>query len=285
MTSVRDYESEAQSGNGNEELLISKLREILLKEDRGELQRLNSIINTPDLLSAKVVPIVEERMEFVRQNFPREYKIVVNKIVDEKLRESRDELLDVLYPVLGKMIKKYISQQFQEIKDTIDKQLRNTFSSKNVVGRFKSMVFGVQKSDLMLSQIDNPRVEEIFVIQHNSGILLGSASMNKTIDQDVIAGMFTAIKAFVEDAFQREREELELIQYGTYKIVIQNFHTFYIAVAVGGSLSNTEKTELSEQLMDFANKHLAYVNIAGNSNYFEEISQKLYEYYILPQIN
>ena len=129
----------------------------------------------------------------------------------EKLRESRDELLDVLYPVLGKMIKKYISQQFQEIKDTIDKQLRNTFSSKNVVGRFKSMVFGVQKSDLMLSQIDKPRVEEIFVIQHNSGILLGSASMNKTIDQDVIAGMFTAIKAFVEDAFQREREELELI--------------------------------------------------------------------------
>ena len=31
-----------------------------------------------------------------------------------------------------------------------------------------------------------------------SGILLGSASRNETIDLDVVAGMLTAIKQFVE---------------------------------------------------------------------------------------
>ena len=53
--------------------------------------------------------------------------------------------------------------------------------------------------------------------------------------------MLTAIKAFVDDAFRHSNEELELIQYGQYQILVKDFFNFYIAVAIKGALTATLK--------------------------------------------
>ncbi len=210
-----------------------------------------------DKLSEKVAPIIEQRIDFLKKNFPREFQCSVEQIVDEKIRASQDELLNVLYPTIGKMIKKYIAYQFQLLKETIDEQLNRVFSFRGLAMRTRSVLLGVSSSDMVLSGIDGPIVEEIYIIERNSGLLIGSASLHLTIDSEVIAGMLTAIKSFVEDAFQREKEDLEMIEYGTYKIFIQNFHSYYIAVALSGSLSAAEKEKMSDSLLDFAEKELS----------------------------
>jgi len=68
-----------------------------------------------------------------------------------------------------------------------------------------------------LSQLDSPEVHEVYLVQRESGLLLGSYAKEKNTDQDVIAGMLTAIKSFAEDAFNRGKEDLEMIQYENYK--------------------------------------------------------------------
>ena len=80
-----------------EDLLLRKLKEVLLKEDRDELRELQATLNDPSKLSEKVAPIIEQRIDFLKKNFPREFQCSVEQIVDEKIRASQDELLNVLF--------------------------------------------------------------------------------------------------------------------------------------------------------------------------------------------
>lgn len=269
----------------DERLMMNKLRDILLVEDREELLRLKKSLNDPTLLSQKVTPIIEEQLAFFKKNFPVEFRIAVEDIVEKKLENSKEELMEVIYPMLGQMVRKYIQHQFQLLKDSIEEQIRALFQ-RGIIGRLRYAIFGVkpqEMSERILSRLDGPIIEEIFVIEHHSGILLGSASRKDTIDLDMIAGMLTAIKSFVEDAFKRGNEQLEVIQYETFSMVIENFSTYYMVAAISGSISIQERMVLSTQLTTFAQKELC-INLKkrdGSSHY--EIKRRLEQYFFHPQ--
>ena len=199
----------------NETVLMSQLKEILLREDRSALEELQRTLNEKKLLAEKINPIVEDHLTFLRHNFPKEYAQIVNRMVEQKLKSSQNEILDVIYPVMGKMINKFITLQFQELKDSINARIDGLFSKQGILWWIRNRIFGINDADMLLSGLDQPVLEEIFVIQRDSGLLLGSAALYPSVNRDVVAGMLTAIKSFVEDAFEREHEDLELIQYGT----------------------------------------------------------------------
>jgi hypothetical protein len=263
--------------------LMNRLRAILLKDDREALHQLRDTLENPELLSRKVAPIVEEHIDFLKKNFPVEFRNAVSNIVDKRIQASQNELMDALYPVMGQMIKKYIAHQFQQLKDGIDQRIKESLNTKNIWWRIRVSLLGLKDSDIVLKNLDRPKIEEVCLIQRNSGLLMGSASLYPTVDKEVIAGMLTAIKAFVEDAFQRDNEELEMIQYGSYKILLYNFHTYYVSVALSGSISNREKEIINDQLHVFAIKELKEYKPQNLDETNKYISEKLDYYFIAPQ--
>ena len=66
----------------------------------------------------------------------------------------------------------------------------------------KHKFFGGSDAETVLAALDKPILEEIFIIQRDSGLMLGNASMSPTVNREAVAGMLTAIKSFVEDAFE-----------------------------------------------------------------------------------
>ena len=267
----------------DELFLMERLRSILLKEDREDLNQLRDTLENAELLSSKVTPIIEERIDFLKKNFPKEFQTAVSDIVDKRIKSSQNELLDALYPVLGQMIKKYITFQFQQLKDGIDQRIKITLNTKNIWWRIRVSLLGLKDSDIVLKNLDRPKIEEVCLIQRDSGLLMGSASLNTMVDKEVIAGMLTAIKAFVEDAFQRDNEELEMIQYGSYKILLYNFHSYYVSVALSGSVSSKEKEYINDKLQTFAIKELKNYKPQNLDEMNGYISEKLDHYFIAPQ--
>jgi DNA-binding transcriptional MerR regulator len=231
--------------------LLSQLREILLKEDRVALAEIQQILNEKDLLAQKVSPIIEDHLENLRKNFPQEYAKIVNRQIEQKLKSSQQEIIDVIYPALGKMITKFIGLQFQELKDGIDERVNSIFSKQGLLGWFKYKLFGFKDKDAFIADIDKPVLEEVFFVQKNTGLLLGNATLNPTDNRDVVAGMLTAIKSFVEDAFQKNDADLDMIQYGTYRILLHNFPNYYCALALKGSISTKEETEFRNKIINF----------------------------------
>ena len=75
------------------------------------------------------------------------------------------------------------------------------------------------------------------------------------VDRDMVAGMLTAIKSFVEHAFSKGEQEIETIEYDNYKLLVRNFHTYYIVVVVSGSVSAEFKSMLTDLLLNFAERY------------------------------
>ena len=153
-----------------EEKALYRLREILLQPDREKVQTINQTLDTPEKLEEKMRPIMEQQLGYLRTNFKKEFGGSVDNIVEMKLEQSKEQLLDVIYPVLGQMITKFIGLQFQALKDRIDSQLKYAFSSKGLFRLFKARLMGLDSSEIILQDSDKPLIHQMFIVTQHSGL-------------------------------------------------------------------------------------------------------------------
>lgn len=246
---------------------LQLLRDILLTDDRRVAdaisQRIDTISNTIEeraKLSEKIDPIIDEKLNDFIKEIPVTLGPTITETLKTQIANSQDQVVEALYPIIGKMIKRYIASEIAKLSEDINKKVNNTFSLVSLKRKIKSTFSGARESDLMLSELDKPVVNEIFAIQKGSGILLGNYSASETVDKDMLSGMLTAIKSFVEDAFKGGNQSLESIQYELYSIHIQNFHSYYIAVVISGHYSKSYESAMEDRLYKVSGKLSSEIN-------------------------
>ena len=255
-----------------EEEKLQLLRDLLLVNDREvasavneKLEEIASTIETQAKLSEKINPIIEARLkEFVEQ-MPTSLGPTITQTLKTQIQFSKDEVVEALYPILGKMIKRYIANEIAKLSESINKKVNNTFSMASFKRKIKSKFSGVKESEIMLSELDAAKINEVFAIQKGSGILLGNYSLSSKVDKDMVSGMLTAIKSFVEDAFEGGAQNLESIEYELYSIHIQNFHSYYIAVVISGSYTRAFESDLENSLFKVSEKLSSKINTLSRS--------------------
>lgn len=270
----------------SEDKLIERLREVILRNDRQTMAEVWRVLDSREEMEARTGNIIQERIEqkaqFLKDNFEQEYGDTIDDLMERKIQSSKEEILNVIYPVLGQMIKKYIAYQFEQLQEAIERQIKNAkerLSPSNIFKRLRNRFSGVKESDLILSEAVQPIIEEVYVIQKESGLLLGSYySGDRKDEQDVIAGMLTAIKAFAEDAFKKENQELETLEWGNFKIILQNNYSYYIAVVLTGAVSKPYRSQLSDKLNLFINKEMKGVHskTPANAELYNRLTGALY---------
>lgn len=255
------------------------LKELLLNEDRdsiaalqAKITELQTVLDKQEQLSIKVNPIIDEKLKQYTNEIPENLGPTITESLKNEIANSKDQVVDALFPIIGKMIKKYIQQEFKILSENINTQLQKNFSLEGWIRKLKSKFSGIEENNLVLQGISQTKIQEIFIIEKDSGILIANFSKSKTIDKDVLSGMLTAIKSFVEDAFKTGNDHLESIEYGLYNIHIQNFNSFYFAVVTHGVFDSAYKGKLESELFDFAEKHLT-------KNNPKNLSSKLSEYF------
>lgn len=243
--------------NDSEKLEI--LKKLLLDDEREiaesitqKVEEIDKTINVELNLAEKVDPIITERLEEFVEDIPDTLGPTITKALEEQIKNSKDQVVEALYPIMGKMIKKYIQNEIAKLKEAMSEQASKTFSLANWQRKFKAIFLGVKESDLLLSEMQKPQIEQFFIIEKDSGLLAGHYTKNdeSSIDEDMVSGMLTAIKSFVEDAFQKENQDLEMLGYDLYKIHLLNFPLFYFATVVSGVLDTQSKEDLEDKLYD-----------------------------------
>lgn len=237
----------------NQDDKLDLLRTLLLTDDRQltesiskKISLLEETIREREKLSAKVSPIIKEELETFALNIPDQLGPVITQTLKKQIEESKDQVVEALYPILGKMIKKYISNEIKLLSENVDNATKDVFSGRAIKRKLKALFSGVQENEIILSNLAKAEVEQIFVIEKGSGILLGSYQTKETVDEDMISGMLTAIKAFVEDAFKETQHDLQSIEYDLYEIHLHSFHKYYIASAVSGTFTERLENELED---------------------------------------
>ena len=194
----------------DEEAQLQQIKAILLNGTTEEINDLRDWLKSKERMRETIDPILDEKIQHIKGRFDQIYGKEVENLIDQRIAESPEQILAIISPLLGKLIKRYIAHQFQLLRENIDQKVKAATSTKNLLGRFRSKLFGVKEGDLTLSEYNSARIKEVYVIRRHSGLLIGSYSIDNAIDSDMIGGMLTAIKAFVEDVITDE-ENLSLI--------------------------------------------------------------------------
>lgn len=207
---------------------IEILRRKARADSEGLMARLTPVFG--DLVSQK---IRDSREEMAGALGP-----VMGEAIRVQIRESRQEMVDALYPIIGSTVQKAVGEMVRELQRNIDAQLKAAFGPGGLLRQLTARLRGVSAAQLALRDALPFSIREIFLIQHGSGLLLthvqpGTAENG---DYDLISAMLTAIRDFVQDSFgnQGETSELEEVQYGGQRIVIQNGRFAYLAVVIDG---------------------------------------------------
>ena len=180
---------------------FEQLRHLILQGDREENAR-----NTAEIL--------EKIDELERElNDPEKFAGVI--------QQSKEEVIDVLGPVMGKMIKKFISSEMERLKQNVEERCKAIFSLSFLKRKLKSKVTGVSESELAIGESVSSSLFQIFVIEKKTGLFIGQYSPEDLLDPDLVSGMLSAIKSFVESAFGQENSELESLEYSSYKTMLR----------------------------------------------------------------
>jgi len=226
------------------------LKELLLYDDRQDLKNIKSKLDEHENVRERVSPLIDEKIEDLKENFPTYFGDEITKGIKLQIREAQDEVVEALYPIMGKLIKKYIVEEIAKLTEAVNKTINEKFSISKIIKR----LFQGKRTDAddVMQEVFVPVIEEVFVIQEDSGLLVGNFSRGNIVDKDLVSGMLTAIKSFAEDAFSKQNQDLEDIKFETFKLSMYNFKSIYIAIAVSGVFHAEFKEQLSEDINTLA---------------------------------
>jgi hypothetical protein len=225
---------------------VEELRSILFDQYRlriaeleAELDDLERQINDRDALAATIAPIIGDAIR-------------------RKIRDARDEMIEALYPIIGQTVVRAVSEAIRDLARNIDARMRTSFSPRGVWRRLQARVSGVSGAEMALRDSLPFTVDQVFLIHRETGLLLWyvSQSIDESFDSDLISGMLTAIRDFVQDTFGRgESGDLDEIQYGDWRILIETAQYAYLAVVVDGIEPSGFRAEMRERIIDINHTH------------------------------
>lgn len=109
----------------------------------------------------------------------------------------------------------------------------------------------------VLTQRKKYTIEDVFLI-HQSGVLIKhtTRTLKAQRDEDILAGMFTAVENFVEDAFSSEGEKgLKRMDYGNKKVLVHQGDYVTLAVFFSGKEPKWAYDSIENFVIDIENRY------------------------------
>lgn len=225
---------------------LEALREILIDRYRQRITVLQSDVEEIQAILDLLEEQVNDKEALITTLTP-----VMSDAINTSIRNSREEMIEALYPITGRLVSRAVSEAMRDLVRSIDHQMRDAFGIENIRRRLLARASGVSTADMLIRSSLPFQVDKIFLIHRESGLLIThlSSTPEESDDSDLISGMLTAIRDFVQDAFGRGSEgELDTIQYGDMQILIEAGRYVYIAAVVHGFEPPGYRAQLRESL-------------------------------------
>lgn len=260
-------QAEARLANLQAELDRARVADGLAAERlealQTEVDELRRVVNDYEGLIQKLRPAISELLAHAIHNSRDEMAEALGPVMGEairvQIRDSRQDMVEALYPIIGETVQKAIGEFTREFQRNIDARLKSAFRPANALDAVEARLHGVSTAELTLRDAIPFTLNELFVIQHGSGLLLAhySQSGQSASDSDLISGMLTAIRDFVRDSFGKEQTELEEVDYGEQNILLEHGRAAYVAAVITGVEPLGFRARLRRFISDLHVKHEA----------------------------
>ncbi len=220
---------------------LAALRKLLFQREIDLLNRMQERLDNCLSNAHDVSEVIAEALVLRAgkdEKLARALEPVVEKLYTTALRKKPREFTNVLFPLMGPAIRRSIAETFRSMLQSFNKSVEMAFSWKGLRWRFEALRTGKPFSEVVLLHTLLYRVEQLFLIHSETGLVLTHISGEgvDTQDADMVSAMLTAIQDFVRDCFASGQEEnLESMQFGEFTVMIEKSAQAYLACVVRGT--------------------------------------------------
>ena len=246
------------SKNTNNSTEIEELRRLLIQaEEVGAVlpEAVSTRSKKDNKLTEATLPIVEEN---IRQSVIRDPKI----------------LAEALFPVIGPAIRKAIAEALSSMVQNLNQTLEHSISPKSIGWRIEAMQTGKTFGEVVMLKTLRYRVEQVFLIHKETGLLLQhvAANPNDMEDADMVSAMLTAITDFVHDSFKTsDNATLDSLQINELSVWIESGPDAVIAAVIRGNPPLTLRETFDEAIEKIQFRHETQLDsFNGDAKVFDE---------------
>lgn len=235
---------------------IERLRELLFGNERRALEEARSRLADVERTQGDLPQRLPEALEAIDAGgaSPRVARALARPVASAlgtAVRENRQTLVDTLFPVIGPLIRKAIAEALRNLVADLNGAIESSFTLRGLKWRLEAWRAGVPYAQVVLKHRLSYRIDHVFLIERESGLVLQHASAPDLpeLDADAIAGMLTAIGDFVGDSVgYGDDNTLESAQVGEYVVWVEQGPRANLACFIRGVPPVALRTLLEQRL-------------------------------------
>ncbi len=253
--STVDSSDDSRSGGGaGSSAELQTLRQLLLGADYQDLLALKRQCESPTQYSVAIAQVVSEAIAIRAQkdsSIAEALGPTIEGAIDQSIKSNPKALADSLYPVMGPAIRKSIVETISGMLEGFNQAVEQSLSPRAIGWRFDAWRSGKTYAEIVFLKTLVYRVEQVFLIHRETGLVLQHLESNDVIsnDPDMVSAMLTAIQDFIADSFHTAADDkLSTLQLGDLCVLIEQGPAAVIASVVRGNVRADYRLRLSEAL-------------------------------------
>ena len=233
---------------------FAELRELLVGPERRRIADLTERLDQAELTAAELAEHLPEAIALRSrrdQQIGRALAPTVETALRESIRRNPREIATAIFPVLGPAIRKAIAETMAGLVRSINSAVEHSLSPRGLRWRLESWRTGVPYPQIVLKYSLIYRVEQVFLIHAETGLMLAHVAAHDLAvpDADLISAMMTAIQDFVRDSFRpSEGGTLRTFSVGDHTVQVEAGPAAILAAVVRGQAPDSLNVRLQSAL-------------------------------------
>lgn len=262
--------SQPQNNSTTEEEAIAELRDLLFgPELQAKLD--NSQLRVEDV--SRVLPEAIILRSLQDDQLTQAVVPTVEQAIQTSVRKDLNTLSDAMFPIIGPASRKAAMSALRTFIASFNQALDQSLTPRSFRWRLEAMQTGKSFAEVVLLRTLIYRVEEVFLIHRQTGLLLHSLAVDPTAtqDADLVAAMLKAIQDFVQDSFKvQHQDRLDTLEFGELTIWIEQGPQAILAGVIRGNAPK-ELREDFQTALEAIHKKLgrALLTFRGDDTPFE----------------
>jgi OOP family OmpA-OmpF porin len=219
---------------------LNELRGLLLGQDLEQLSELQERIRNRTLRAVDVADVLPEALLLRARRDPllrKALQPVLEEAIIVSVRRDPRILAEALFPIIGSAIRRAVASALQNMVESLNQIVETSLTVRSVQWRIEAATTGKSYGEIALLRSLLYRVEQVYLIHRNTGLLLQHVIADPKVvrDPDMVSGMLTAIQDFVGDSFGGGEDTLETMRVGQLSVWIQHGPDAILAGVVRGT--------------------------------------------------
>lgn len=239
-------------GGGETEETLERLRELLVGPEREDINELRCELDERKLDPVELSGVLPAALHAADEaKITQALAPIVETSIEVSVRRNPKPLTEAIFPLIGPAIRRSIRHSLAELTESLNRTLEYSFSARGLSWRLESWRTGVPFAEVVLSHSLKFRVEQVFMIHRETGLLLEhvAAPGVDAADPEMVSAMLTALGDFMADSFEEgEASTLSQVEFGGRVLEVAAGPRALLACDVRGVLDPALRTAIEETI-------------------------------------